>query len=142
MGDIHPISVAEDSSRIALRIGNAWLGTDGIVRIEFGPTDEHTLEDGHEVVEAHDRLADQTGSTKVPVLADIRNVKVWADAQARAYYVTEEAAARKAAMAMLTSSVMQKMLGKFFFRVNRPPYPAKLFTDEQAALDWLGEFVA
>ena len=32
------------------------------------------------MVDAHNRLADQAGVTKVPVLADIRNVKVGADA--------------------------------------------------------------
>jgi len=127
---------------IPIRIGRAWLGTDGIVRIEFGPSDQHTLEDGHEVVDAHNRLADQAGVTKVPVLADIRNVKVGADHEARNFYVSEKAAARKAAMAMLTAAMLQKMLGNFFFRVNRPPYPSRMFSDEADALDWLGQFIA
>jgi len=142
MGELHPMKVSEDTGRISIRIGSVWMGEDGIVRVEFGPSPEHTVDDGRQVVEAHDLLAEQAGLTKVPVLADLRKAKVGADAQARAYYVTDEAAEHKSAMAMLTSSVVQKMLGNFFFRVNRPPYPTQMFTDEHEALSWLEEFVA
>ena len=128
-------------TEVHLRIGKAWIENDGIVRIEFGPSSEHHIEDGHEVVEAHDRLADAAGVDKVPVLADIRKAKVGADAQTRAYYSTQGAAARKSAMAMLTSSAAQRMLGNFFFRVNSPPYPAKMFSDQDKALRWLGQFL-
>jgi hypothetical protein len=40
---------------------------------------------------------------------------------------------------MLVSSPMQRMVGNIFFKINRPPYPTRLFSQQTDALQWLRE---
>ncbi len=40
-------------------------------------------------------------------------------------------------MAMLVSSPVQRMIGNLFVLISRPPYPTRLFKDEESGLDWL-----
>lgn len=120
---------------IELNVADVWREDDGVVWMRFKPCDSHTLEDAIAVVKAHNDLADEK---QIPVIADIREVSVGADRQAREYYVSEESSRLKLGMAMLVKSPMQRMLGNVFFRINRPPYPSKMFSDESKALSWLG----
>jgi hypothetical protein len=106
--------------------------------MQFRRSETHNLEDAKEVVRVHNDLAEEQPS---PVLADIRAAAVGADREARTYYTTEEAARLKTAMAMVVDSPLQRMLGNFFLRLNRPPYPTRLFADQEAALSWLQDYL-
>ena len=119
---------------IDLNVADVWINDDGVIWMRFKPCEAHTLEDAIAVVKAHNDLA---GNQQVPVIADIREVSVGADRQAREYYVAEESSRLKLGMAMLVKSPMQRMLGNIFFRINRPPYPSKMFSSEEKALSWL-----
>ncbi len=44
------------------------------------------------------------------------------------------------AFAIFISSPIGRVLGNFFIQVDKPPYPTKLFTDEDQAIKWLLEF--
>ncbi len=119
---------------VELSVADVWVNEGGVIWMRFKPCEVHTLEDAIAVVETHNTLA---GETPAPVIADIREVSVGADRQAREYYVSEESSRLKLGMAMLVKSPMQRMLGNVFFRINRPPYPSKMFSDEAKALVWL-----
>jgi len=105
-----------------------------VVVIEFLSSDNHGLEDAKKVVNAHHELA---AGKKTGVLADITRTTTGANRDAREYYVTEEASVMKKGMAMLVKSPLQRMLGNVFFRMNKPPYPTRLFTDRVEAIAWL-----
>ena len=49
---------------------------------------------------------------------------------------------RTAATAILVKSPVSALLGNFFIRFARPPYPARLFRDEAAARAWILEHLA
>ena len=119
---------------IELDVCDVWLCDDGVIRMRFKPCDTHCLKDAIAVVEAHNTMAQ---GTRRPVIADIREITVGADRSAREYYVSEEASKFKIGMAMLAKSPLQRMLGNVFFRINRPPYPSKLFAAEAEAEAWL-----
>ena len=119
---------------IELSVADVWGDEGGVIWMRFKPCEVHTLEDAIAVVKAHNTLA---GETPAPVIADIREVSVGADRLAREYYVSEESSRLKIGMAMLVNSPLQRMLGNVFFRINRPPYPSKMFSDEGKALAWL-----
>ncbi len=125
------------SSQIELDIADVTRGDDGIIRIIFHPTPSHDLLAAKEVVAAHNSLAE---GVPCGVLADIRNVTVGADRQARQYYTTEEASYLKSAMAMVVTSPVQQMLGNIFFLLSRPPYPTRMFKSEASAVGWLRTF--
>ena len=124
----------DSNGRIELDIAVVWRGSDGVIRIDFKPSSKHDLEDARCIVSAHNRLAE---GVPCPVLADITQVSVGADRAARQYYVSEESSRLKTGMAMVTQSPLQQMLGNFFFRMNRPPYPTRMFRETDAALAWL-----
>ena len=119
---------------IELDVCDVWQTDDEVIRMRFKPCDVHDLTAAIAVVDAHNKLAN---GIRRPVIADIREVTVGADRDAREYYVSEEASKYKTGMAMIASSPLQRMLGNVFFRINRPPYPSKLCADEAAAMAWL-----
>ena len=55
----------------------------------------------------------------------------------REYFSTEEANKFNAATAILVNSGVSKILGNFFIRAKKQPYPIKLFTKDTVAIDWL-----
>ena len=121
-------------SLIETNIADVWIDTERIIHIRFKASEQHGIAEARGIVQAHNQLAN---GTPCPVLADIQAVKVGADRAARKYYVSEESARYKTGMAMVVSSPMQRMLGNIFFKLNRPPYPTRLFNRQQDAIQWL-----
>ena len=120
--------------RIETTIADIWIDTERIIHIEFKASDQHGIEEARGIVDAHNQLAN---GTPCPVLADIQAVTVGADRAARKHYVSDESSRYKTGMAMLVASPMQRMLGNIFFKLNRPPYPTRLFNRKQEAIQWL-----
>jgi hypothetical protein len=117
-------------------VARLWIDGDRVIHIHFKPTDKHGIDEARSVVSAHNQLA---AGSQCPVLADIQHVTVGANRDAREYYVSEESSRYKTGMAMIVSSPMQRMLGNIFFKINRPPYPTRLFSRQADALKWLHE---
>lgn len=126
------------SDVIQIRIARVFMDQQGIIRCVFDASDSHTLRDAQELIAAHDSLS---GGLKRPVLGDIRGTRTGASKAAREYYVSEVAATYKSALAMLTKSALQRVLGNLFLSMNSPPYPSRLFTDEDEAIAWLQGFL-
>ena len=105
-----------------------------IVHIHFKATEQHGLAEARVIVDTHNSLAE---GTPCPVLADIQEVTIGADREARTHYVSDESARYKTGMAMVVRTPMQRMLGNLFFKINRPPYPTRLFNEEDEAIEWL-----
>jgi len=120
--------------RIQTSIAEVWRAANGVIHILFTSDGTHSLPEAKEIVAAHNALAE--GRPR-PVLADIRGVQQGANLAARKYYVSDESARYKSGMAMLIRSPLQRMLGNIFFKLNRPPYPSRLFSDEEDAMAWL-----
>lgn len=123
-----------DDSEGVPPIYKMWMEEDGVLMIEFEPAPDHTLEDARALVEEHNTLA---GGKKVRVLADCRRIAVGASKEARQYYVSDEGARCKLGMAMVVGNMVQRMIGNVFFRMNKPPYPTRLFSDLESARTWL-----
>jgi hypothetical protein len=115
-------------------IADIWLDQEQITHMHFKPTVRHGIEEARQIVEAHNALVN---GKKTPVLADLREITVGADRLARKYYVSEESSRYKLGMAMLVTSPVQRMLGNLFMKLNKPPYPTRLFKEEEEAMDWL-----
>lgn len=74
-------------------------------------------------------------------LADIRKLKGTPSKEAREYAASPEIAALTIAAAVLIGGSLSKIMGNIFLKFNTPPYPTKLFTDEQQAIEWLKTFI-
>jgi hypothetical protein len=77
--------------------------------------------------------------TSYPLLSDTRKVKHF-DKDARAFLAHPDNMAGIRAGAFLINSQLQKILANFFIQFNKPPTPARLFTNEVEALSWLQQF--
>ena len=128
-----------NETTIEIQIADLWVDSECIIHIRFKPTDAHGINEARSVVAAHNQLA---SGQPCLVLADIQNIKVGANRAARAFYVSEESSQYKLGMAMLVTSPMHRMLGNIFLKLNRPPYPTRLFSQEDDALQWLRDLEA
>ncbi len=72
-------------------------------------------------------------------LFDIRQV-ISISREGRMHAVNQESSEITIACANLIGSPIGKMIGNIFIRINHPPYPAKLFNDEEEAIKWLLQF--
>ena len=123
--------------KIQTAIAKIWIDEQRIIHIVFeNETHPHGLKEAQEIVRVHNELA---RGVPCGIIADIRNTKIGANRAAREHYVSEEGARLKTGMAMIVSSAVQKMLANIFFRISRPPYPTKMFTDTNDAIVWLHE---
>ena len=110
-----------------------WLLENEIVYAKVNEGAEQSLEHARENLKAIYKTA---GNKIAPVLIDIRYAKS-ISAEARAHYAGEEGARVQAACALLIDNPISKVIGNFFLKLNNPPMPTKLFTNEDKALDWL-----
>ena len=126
------------SEVIDIRIGQVWLGADGILRWNVAlPNAELTLHDVQQIIAACQEIS--AGMVR-PVLSDIRNIKS-VNREARVYGASEDAANTVSASALIVASPVSKIIGNFFLRVNKPRYPTQLFTSEAKAIEWLKGFI-
>jgi hypothetical protein len=109
------------------------LGDDGVLRCTVKATDRHDLEDARENVGAASEMA---GGRRMPLLLDMRQARN-VSREARAHYSGDENAPNILALAMLIDSPLGVVIGNFFLKVNRPPYPLRLFRNEREAEQWL-----
>ena len=114
-----------------------WIGDDGILcSISKKNPPEVTREQSIEQLED---LKSVTGGKKMCMLLDItyarptkREEREWA---------AEQLANVIKAVAFISNSALGKMVMNLFFNLKPPPYPAKMFTSEQEARDWLKQYL-
>jgi hypothetical protein len=120
-------------NRILTQTAEVWLGDDGIIRIEVRNPCEHTLEHAKENVIAGRRAG---AGVRRPLLSRVITPGPMTH-EARAYYGSEEAARGITALAMVTSSILGRIVANLLMGLNATPVPMRLFSSEQAALLWI-----
>lgn len=79
------------------------------------------------------------GDRKVCLLVDVTNTSE-STKEVRDYVALEFPKIVKA-IAMVSDSVLGRMLANLFFRIKSQPYPVKMFTHEYEAKEWLKKFL-
>jgi hypothetical protein len=93
------------------------------------------LEDATATLEA---MAQLTGGRRRPLVVDMR------DTGPQARPARLEFARRSdlvSAVALVVGTPLSRMAGNLFIRMNKPPFPARLFDNEATAVAWLQGFV-
>ena len=122
---------------ISTRAGKVWLEDDGILRQEFNLNTELTLQDAQESITAFAKLSEGRPAL---VLVRMQGMKS-ATREARQYFEETVTPTSFIAVAGLTSSAVNRVIGSFFLRFNKPNSPLRLFTSETEALKWLKGFL-
>jgi hypothetical protein len=122
---------------VRTRICSFTLDERGFVRARLDAGATLELDDAREAIEATWRVA---GERRRPVLVDMSALAGESRA-ARLYFVSDEAVARYAAVAILVASPVSRVIGTFFLRLSAHKVPTRLFTSEAEASAWLAEQV-
>ena len=70
------------------------------------------------------------------LLADIRTLR-GVSLGVRTHMSSERAGRYLARVALVADSPLTRTIGNFFMRLNRPPFPVRIFDGEDEALRWL-----
>lgn len=111
------------------------LDARGIFRIVYQYGRRIELDDVLWIRTRHQHAA---GAARIPVLVDVRNIRAMS-LTARRAAAGAEIARITSRMAVLVEGPVSAVIGNFFIRVTRPPYPVRLFTNVEAAEAWLLE---
>ena len=109
---------------------------DGIMHIVYPSDLVIYIEVAKDIVK--NRLLFSNG-TAMPLFFDIRGI-AFIDGASRKYFTTPEALHNVPAGAFLINSLVSRLAGNIFIRIDKPIVPTKLFTDEKKALKWLKKF--
>lgn len=126
-------------AEITTRNNRLWL--DDVEGVARGCSTAGAIETGENAVENLAALRKLVGDKPRPFLIDIRQAKGFAR-EARALYSGPEPIGAWTACALLVGSPLTRTMANFFFAVNRPVTPCRVFTDETEALKWLRTFRA
>lgn len=114
-----------------------WTENDGIVRDVIKKNSVFDYKKAKALIDAYHEIS---GGKCLPVYHDMSDI-LSADKDAREYVTSEPAQKVIKVLAVITKSPVSQMLGNFFLGLNKPPYPTKLFQDEEKALKWLRQYV-
>lgn len=115
-----------------IKTAKIWLGEDGIVYIKILPKSEITLKDIKEQFKIASKLVN---NKRVPFLIDSRGVK--SIERGARKFIQEESEKIVTQLAILIGSYISRLIGNFFIGINKVPYPTKIFTLEDKAIQWL-----
>ncbi|MGZ4043811.1 MAG: DUF7793 family protein, partial [Bacteroidia bacterium] len=56
-------------------------------------------------------------------------------------FIAEQITSITKAMALVTTSPVSKMIANLFFGLKPPPYPMKMFTNKEDAVEWIKQYI-
>jgi hypothetical protein len=115
------------------RTSSFRVDRDGIIRITVKPDAEVSLADAMENVSAINSVG---SDGKKLVLVDMRPLRSMSR-EARQFMAGDAVAQVARAQALLIDSGFSRIIGNFMLGLNKPPYPTRMFTAEERALEWL-----
>ena len=123
--------------KIKTATGSVSFQEEGIVRYQIDQTDEITLQNVEEFLEAVRNLGDGKAFCNLVIMKEF--IQVGEDA--RKYAAGEESNIYTIADAFVIDSIGLKIVGNFYIRYNKPVRPTRIFNNEADALVWLRTFL-
>src|ERR1700751_1086967 len=130
-------NISPHPTAISLKAYWTWMGNDGIVRTKVKPLAEVTLA---EAVENSKAVNSFYKEKKYPLLIDSRNIKSITK-EARDHFSIQNRETSITSFAVIIDSPLSRIIGNFFMGLNKPSVPAKLFNNENEAINWLKQYL-
>jgi len=109
----------------------------GIHHTDYHEGIELSLIDAKEEVERAKIISKGEKVLQIVYLDKVKKVSMLA----KQYYAGEESAKVWIAVALLAKSPLSRTIGNLFLKVNKPSFPAKMFSDKKKAMAWLKGFL-
>ncbi|MBV1858979.1 MAG: hypothetical protein KUG77_11255 [Nannocystaceae bacterium] len=77
---------------------------------------------------------------KIPLLVDLR-APCSVDVAARPIFAAPETGQIFSAVALLAANIVTRLAANLLLKVNQPPYPIRMFSDDAQARSWLSEYL-
>jgi hypothetical protein len=113
-----------------------WFDVDGILCVVGKKAEAQTIEEAKKSTEDFKKMV---GNRKICMMLDITDSSPTTK-EVRDYSAQELIGLTKA-LALISRSALGKMVANLFFGLKPPPYPAKMFTNEQDAREWLKQYL-
>jgi hypothetical protein len=110
-----------------------WMGKDKIIRTKVKPFADVSIDEARENSIAVNTLA---AGGKHPLLIDSRNIRSISK-EARDFFSMNNRESSVIAFAIIIDSPLSRIIGNFFMGLNKPRVPARLFSNEEEAIEWL-----
>ena len=130
-------NISPHPTAISLQAYWTWMGDDGIARTKVKPQAEVTIKEATENSIAVNSFYKEK---KYPLLIDARNIKSITK-EARDHFSIQNRETSITSFAVIIDSPLSRIIGNFFMGLNKPSVPAKLFTNENEAVDWLKQYL-
>lgn len=109
---------------------------DGILFSDISQGSEYNLERARMLIDDYIELS---GGKKIPICHDMCGIKS-TTADAMKYVSSDKAASVIKALGMINNSPISRVIGNLFMGLRKPPYPAKIFGNQEDTLKWLEQF--
>lgn len=130
------MKIPENIEIIDTTLSTLWLDENGIlysIAKKGVPITKEGLQSVYSI------MKNITHGNKVCILTDMTNVTP-EDKATRDFAASQMIAFTKA-LALVAKSYMSRMIANVFLNFNNPPYPVKIFTDEDKAKEWLKQYL-
>jgi len=117
--------------------GAVWLDSCNIIISVTVDGREHTLEDAKDRILAFDKIYN---GVPRPLIVDFTLVKS-INREAREYYSCDKNKKKIKALAIVTGSVIGRLVGNFFMRIHNNQLPSKIFSNVEEAKKWAIQFI-
>jgi len=108
---------------------------DGIIYARYRPGVIVTLEMAKDMVKSRVEFAENVSYPAVVFIDGLKSISK----EARDY-LAEDGTIGLVAGALVMKSVYNTFIGNFFLKLTSPPFPSKIFTDLNSALEWLEQY--
>jgi hypothetical protein len=133
------MEIPKNVKTLELKSSIIWFNEDGILYSVPKPGIPPDL-NFEEIKKEMDHLREFIGHKKVCFLAESNPNSKPPNKQERDF-IAEQINSVTKAMAIVTSSPVSKMIANLFFGLKPPPYPAKMFSNEQDAKEWIKQYL-
>ena len=120
--------------KVKTEIASVFVKNENIILIEF--IEYYTVEPKH-LRSIQDAVLSLTNGRTVCILVKAGKYGSISEEAKKLDIFNSE---KVSAVAVLTTELHQKLLGTLYFKMNRKPYPYRLFRKEENAVNWLMEF--
>ena len=127
---------AHNNTKLKFDFGEIWLGDDEIIRLIYYPNTEIDIDKAREIGFV---IAEISRGKKRPMYVDSRNVKN-ANLEARNHLASTEVTRWTSAIGSYNNPITYILAG-LYIKINKPPYPIKVFKSEEKAIEWLKGFL-
>ncbi len=128
--------VKETLSEIRLAKASLQLLPGNVVRIEVYKDAHIELEDIRQIQEAREKMVGNAPYSILNIAGKYSNITT----EAREYAVRKEVIRNRVALAIVISSLAQRIIGNFFVKSHQPGTPARIFNSEDEAIKWLKKY--